>query len=240
MPEVMDSRRPRAGRRFAPTHELALDADAVAACRTLPGAHRGVLVVRELTGPIGIPDLTALVGGERALEARLGLEIPPLLNEIDAAVAAVCHPSRMLSASAIAAGLSWPVETITRRMPGLLRAGAVVRVRDDRYVRPAALVAGGRLYVVEAKVNDRVGAVNQARMYSTWADGYVIVMGRIAPRPQAQLLAAVEADGGGLVLDGKWVRRPVIHRLPTARRLWAFEHLVAAISGAPHQPSVAP
>ena len=52
---VRKSSRPRAGRSFAPTHELALLDPAREACSALPGVHRGLLIVEELAGPIGVP-----------------------------------------------------------------------------------------------------------------------------------------------------------------------------------------
>jgi hypothetical protein len=76
---VQDTRAPRAGRRFAPSHELALHGDAIAACEGLPGAHRGVFVVREMAGPVGVPDFTVLVGDLQPLHARLALDVPPVL-----------------------------------------------------------------------------------------------------------------------------------------------------------------
>src|SRR4051812_12851029 len=83
---LFETSRARPGRRFQPTHERALLRSALSAAGQLPGAHRGVLVVPEMSGPYGIPDLTALVGDPAALSARLDLPVPPLLHEVDAAV----------------------------------------------------------------------------------------------------------------------------------------------------------
>jgi hypothetical protein len=237
---VRDTSRPRAGRRFEPTHERALHDPAVTACGSLPGAHKGVLVIREMAGPIGIPDLTALVGSPEALTARLSLDVDPLVNEIDAAVVAVASATAGRSADAISRALGWPRDTVMRRLPGLVRSGALCEIRPSLFVRPQALAPVGRLYAVEAKVRDRTAALQQARAYSVWADSYVLVMGPLAPRPLAHLREEVDADQGGLVVDGRWLRRPVIRRLTRARRLWAAEHLVAAMRGPTYQPSAAP
>lgn len=50
------------------------------------------MVLQEMTGPIGIPDFTALIGDGIALRNRMATDIPPLLHQVDAAVASVAHP----------------------------------------------------------------------------------------------------------------------------------------------------
>lgn len=95
---VQSTSAPRDGRRFEPIHELALDGDALAACGSLPGSHRGVFVVREMTGPIGIPDLTALVGDLSLLRARLALGVKPVLDQLDAAIGLAQVSSQLLGA----------------------------------------------------------------------------------------------------------------------------------------------
>jgi hypothetical protein len=236
---IHETENPRAGRRFEPTHELALHDGALFACRSLPGAHQGVVVIREMVGPIGIPDLTALVGKPAVLQQRLDLPVPPLLNRLDAAIVAVAAPRLSRDLSAIAASLGWPVTTIERRVPALLDVGALRETRPGRYVRPSALQPTGRLYAIEAKVRDRSAAVQQGRSYSVWADSYVIVIGALGARPLDALMADVSADSAGLLVDGRWLSRPVIRSLGVARRMWAAEHVVAALRGR-HQPSVAP
>lgn len=231
---------PRAGRRFEPTHEVALHPDAVAACASLPGAYRGVLVVREMTGPIGIPDLTALVGGSLRLEARMGLDVPPLLNQLDAAIVATTPVKLSRSAEALARLLDWPIGTVSRRIPSLLQNGALIQVDRNRYVRPEQLQPVGRLYAIEAKVRDRGAAISQARTYGAWADGYVLIMGPLSQRPLELLTEDVDADRGGLMVNGEWLRRPRIIHHALMRRLWSSEHLVKAVRDPGYQPSVTP
>lgn len=238
MTAVLDTSRPRAGRRFEPTHELALQGDALHACELLPGARRGVIVVREMTGPIGIPDLTALVGSHRALDARIRLDVPPLLNQLDAAIVAAAPARGGCSVEAISAALGWPNATIERRVPGLLRAGAIAMSTRGELRRHSALRPLGRLFAVEAKVRDRGAAIQQARAYASWADAYVLVMGELGARPLAQLCDDVDQDNGGLMIAGRWVRRPVVRALPPGRRLLASEHFYAAILSGSYQPSV--
>lgn len=227
--EIHETSRPRAGRRFAPTHELALAEPALSACRTLPNSHRGLLIVKELVGPLGIPDLTALIGPPELLANRLDLEVPPLLNEVDSAIVSATHPQAARSSVAIAHKLQWPERIVNARIPALLRSGALSRTVHSKFTRPAALAPLGRVYAVEAKVCDRTAALRQARSYSVWADGYVLVMGKLAERPLELLNNHVKEDNGGLVVDGRWIRRPVVQRLARSRRLWTAEHIVAAM-----------
>lgn len=221
--------RPRHGRRFEPTHELALLSTAVRSCGALPAAHRGLTVVSEMSGPFGIPDLTAVVGPNPLLAARLAVQIDPLLHQVDAAVVSAAHHRVARTPSRLAGLLGWPEETVARRLGHLIRSGALVQIRPDRYCRHQALQPLGRLYAVEAKVRDWRQALRQVRAYTTWADAYVLVMGRLAPAPASLLAAEVELDHGGLMIDGRWVRRPSVRRLSPAQRLWASEHVVAAL-----------
>jgi hypothetical protein len=239
MLEVQHTSAPRAGRRFEPLQELALHDVAMAVCGQLPGAHRGVIVVREMAGPIGVPDFTVLVGDRARLHARLSLDVPPVLNQLDASIVASASSGVARSAESLARALGWGVDTVERRLPGLLKSGALMTRRPGRYTRCPALVPIGRLYAVEAKVRDRQAAVQQARAYSSWTDGYVLVMGPLGQAPMQGLLDEVSADLGGLVVDGHWLRRPVMRSLDPGRRLWSAEHFVAAVRGS-YQPSVAP
>jgi DNA-binding Lrp family transcriptional regulator len=208
----------------------------------LRGASRGLVLLRELAGPMGIPDLTALIGDPAPLEARLGLEVPPLLNEIDAAIAGVAHAHAPRSAAALARELGWPKETILRRIPGLLRSGALVPSGEKTYTRPEGLRPVGEVVAIEAKVKDWSGALTQARTYSVWADNYVIVMGALAPSIISRLGDEVTRDLGGLVVDRTWVVRPRKREVARAKRMWASEHVVAGLigTGTDHHPSAAP
>jgi hypothetical protein len=235
---VLETSRPRAGRRFEPTHELALEVPAIRACESLPGARHNLVVVRELVGPVGIPDLTALVGNPAVLKARRALDVPPLLHQVDAAVVAVAHYHIGQTPAALARALAWPESTVRRRLDALLSSGAIEEVRPGRFVRQPALVPLGRIYAIETKLEKWRRALRQARTYSVWADSYVLVMGSLAPGSLSQLSTQVAADRGGLVVRGKWIRRPAVHKLARSRRLWASEHLVAAITTADYQPSV--
>lgn len=184
-----------------------------------------------MSGPFGIPDFTALVGPPALLRDRLALGVPPLLHQVDAGVVAAAHPRQARSSEGLARLLGWPIETVQRRLPEVVRVGALIEARPGRYVRPEALAPLGRLYAVEAKVREWGQALRQGRTYSVWADSYVLVMGPLATRARESLRAQVSADRAGLVVDGRWLSRPVVHPLPAAQRLWAAEHLVAAVAG---------
>lgn len=230
-PIVVDTSRPRAGRRFEPVHELALSTDAVSAASGLPGVRRGLLVLREVAGPFGVPDFLAVVGASDALDARRALGVPPLLNQIDAGVVAAAAARAPRSAATLARRVGWPVESVERRIPELLRSGALVRAGRSSFVRPAELRPIGRLYAIETKVKEWKRALRQARAYSLWCDSYVIVMPSLGSVPLAQVVEAVVEDQGGLMVDGRWLQRPRLGTRTAAQRLWGSEHVVAAVSG---------
>ena len=59
---------------------------------------------------------------------------------------------------------------MTRRLPSVVRNGALREVAPERYVRPAALQPVGAIFAVETKLNDWRRALAQCRTYHTWAD----------------------------------------------------------------------
>lgn len=196
--------------------------------------------MEEMPAPIGIPDLTALVGNSADVTARLSLAIPPLLHEVDAAIVSVAHAERPRSAAAFAKALGWPESTVGRRLRQLVRSGALIEVRPCIFVRPFALKPLGRIYAVEAKVDNWTQAVKQARSYALWSDAYVLVLGSLSPKTIERVLVEVGQDRAGLVVGGKWIRRPAVRKVPNRMRLWASEHFVAALSVSDYQPSVCP
>jgi hypothetical protein len=222
---------PRAGRRFEPIRERALHGDALAAAESLSGASRGLVVVPEFSGPIGIPDFTAYVGDVDALRARQSAPVSPIVNEIDAGVLSVAHVRRPSSAEDLAQAIGWPTAIVASRLRRLARAGALQEVRPSRFVRAPELQPSGRLYAVEAKVGDTRSALRQARSYRVWADGYVIVMTAVSARALEDLRGEVLRDRGGLVIDGRWIARPRIGRVSAARRLQAAEMFASATRG---------
>lgn len=219
---------PRAGRRFEPIQELELHDAARAAARSLPGASRGVLVVPEFAGPLGVPDFTAYVGPVEWLRERQLLEVPPIVSEVDAAILAVAHVRRPSTVEDLADALGWPESVIAGRMRRLVAVGALEEDRPGLYVRRSAIEPAGRLWAIEAKVGDWQKALQQGRTYSVWADGYVLVMGAMSKRSTAALLEEVRRDRAGLVVDGRWLARPRLVAPSERHRLQAAELFAAA------------
>lgn len=231
---------PRAGRRFEPIQERELHKDALAAVRALPGASRGLVVVPEFAGPLGIPDFTAYVGNIDRIRRRHRLEVDPVVNELETGIISATYPRRPSSTHDIARALGWPVETVTERLRGLVRRGALIEASSGKFVRPESLEPGGRLYAVEAKVNDWRSALRQVRTYRVWADSYVLVMGQLTERAQAAVTAEVRRDRGGLVLEGRWIVRPRLGHSAARRRIQAAELFAAATRTGLGSPALAP
>lgn len=229
IPDPVLSVRERGGRRFQPVHEHSLERVALEACTALPGAHRGLIVVKEVVGPLGIPDLVAVVGDPKAVQHRLALDVPPLLNELDAAIVSAAAPRAARSANTLARRLGWDIETVLLRFPRLLEVGALAETSPGVVLRPAALRPVGRLYAVETKVSNWRRAVRQGRSYQLWCDTYIVVMEALSSMSLDGLLAATHEDGAGVVIDGRWRSRAHIRRQLVWRRLWGSEHVIAAL-----------
>lgn len=172
------------------------------------------------------------------MQRRLALSVPPLLNRVDAGIAAIATPSRGKTPEQIADQLNWPSTTVERRILRLQKEGALLEQAKGKYIRPPQLAAAGRLYAIETKVSNFSRALKQARTYSLWCYNYVIVMPALSSAVLARATEAVGSDGGGLVVDGVWVCRPRRQAQSPFRSLWGSEHVVAAIRG--YQPSVSP
>jgi hypothetical protein len=227
-PRAQRSTRQRPGRRFQPAEETALFESAKHAAAQLPGADAGVLGLTELHAPFGIPDFTVVVGDSGPRRARLRLRVPPLLNEVDAGIASVTPSESFASARQIAGRVGWPIATVERRLPGLLRTRALREVRSGRFSRPAALDPIGTVYAIELKIDDWRRALVQCRTYRTWADSYVLIMQRVPGSSLTELRQNVRRDGGGLIIGEDWLVSPRVVKLPRSRRLWTSEHVVAA------------
>lgn len=230
---------PRAGRRFEPIQERELHQDALTAVQGLPRASRGLIVVPEFAGPLGIPDFTAYVGDIDRVRRRHHLDVGPVINELETGIVSAAYPRRSSSSIDIARTLGWPVETVAERLRGLVRRGALIEASSGRYVRPESLEPGGRLYAIEAKVNDWRSALRQVRTYRVWADSYVLVMGQLSERAQAAVTAEVGRDRGGLVLGGHWIIRPRLGRVTARRRIQAAEMFAAATREGLGNPTLA-
>lgn len=221
----------RAGRRFEAIDERLLHEQALIAASSLPGSAAGVLVVPEMTGPIGIPDFVAVVGGRDRIARRIDSGIPPITSELDCAIIACLFPRQSRSAQSVAAELELAETYVEGKLAALARVGAVHLVRES-YTRADALTPGGTFYAIEAKLRDWRRAVRQARRYRTWASNYVLVMGTVAERSREQLLETLGSDQAGLYLNNRWTTRPKRLTPPSRRRHLAFEYLAAALTDA--------
>jgi len=224
---------PRPGRMFAPVQERQLHTVALDATEGLPGAARGLVVVPEFAGPIGVPDFTAYVGPVSSLVERQRIGVPAVVSDIDAGIISATHVRRPRNVEEIAAALGWPVTTILGRMRRLVTTGALVESRPGLYTRPAEIAAHGRLYAIETKIEDWRKALRQVRTYRVWADAYVLVMTGLSERTTEALQAEARRDGGGLVVDGRWLCRPRISAATEWRRLQAQELYATAIGSNP-------
>jgi hypothetical protein len=185
-------------------------------------------VIREMPGPTGLPDAVA-VPITSAMIDRLELGVPALLAQNDARLAAACGMHRPRSLAALAKRLGMGIEPTAQRARRLCRSGALI-ISGNGFVRPDALAPIGRLYALEAKVDDWSGGLRQALRYGSWADASGAVIGHL---PDDRTVAVRQASilGLGLALAGRWLVRPQIRALPFGYRLWASEHVVAALAG---------
>lgn len=229
---------PRAGRRFEPIQERELHADALRAVRGIPNAGRGLVVVPEFAGPLGIPDFTTFIGDVSKICARQRLDVAPISNEMESGIVSAAHSQRASSTQAIASSLGWPADTVAPYIKSLTKKQALIELAPDRFVRPKPLQPGGRLYAVEAKVSDWKSALRQVRTYRVWADSYVLVMGRLSERTQDTLTSEVQRDQGGLMVAGQWVVRPKLGAVVDRRRLQAWELFADATRGGLGDPTL--
>jgi DNA-binding MarR family transcriptional regulator len=165
--------------------------------------------------------------------------VPPVINELETGILSAAYVRRGSSTEDIARTLGWPVGTVTDRVKGLVRRQALLESSSGRYVRPVSLEPGGRLYAVEAKVDDWRSALRQVRTYRVWADSYVLVMGPLSERAQATLSGEVLKDRGGLMVAGRWIVRPRLGHTEARRRVQAWELFAAATRAGLNDPALA-
>lgn len=224
---VQTSVRERGGVRFQPVREQRLMPAARQTLSEVAG-ERSLLALAEFNSPFGVPDVTAVIGGDAERTRRLRSGIPALLNEADAGIVSAASPSIRRSAKQLAYYLRWPIETIERRVPGLLSTGALVE-SGSGYVADPSLVAWGEIMAVELKINDWKRAIRQCRRYSLWSNSYILVTDQISAGSLQALMSEVRSDRGGLVIDGERLLSPEPRPLHGARQLWATEHVVAEL-----------
>jgi hypothetical protein len=225
---LVTSRRTLPGRRFAPIAELQLAESMLYLAGSLAAANL-VLAIPEFVGAFGVADLIAVVADPNLLQAREAAGIPPLTYEPDAAVVAALTAHRAQSLDDLAHRLGWPSQAVERRVPRLLRIGAIDRASSGGLVRHPALVPVGRTHAFEAKVRDWQRGRDQARRYRLWADTATLVMASVPS--QAAVRADVARWGIGFAVHADWIRRPTSHRHNPSRRLVTSELVVGALFG---------
>lgn len=218
----------RPGRRFAAIEERELYPALRDLASRLPKASGGIVVIAEMTGPTGLPDLVAVPVTPR-LEQRLQLATPPVLSWSDARLAAACSTVRPFSLHTLARRVGEDEGATRRRAQQLVRTGALLSIRSG-YVRASALDPIGRIYALEAKVDDWSAGLGQALRYGSWADASAAVLGKL-PKDHSRAVDQARQLGLGLALGATWLVRPRVRRLAFAKRFWASEHVVAAILG---------
>lgn len=226
----VSSQRPVLSPRFEPRAEAEMAASLREIAATLPGARGGVVAVEEFRGPWGVPDLAALAPAR--VEQRLLSAVPPLLSEHDCRLVTVASRWTEMTALAAVAGIS--AGPASRHIRRLIAVGALER-RGTQLRRGPGIVTLGRLWAIEAKVDDWQGGLSQVHRYRLWADGAVLVLGR-ARVDVAAIAAHARRYRVGLVVDGRWVARPRPVLPDAATRLHASEHMLAALIGTTPNP----
>lgn len=218
------------GRRFEPQAELNLHELARTAAATLPGIADEVLLVPEMPSPLGLPDFIALSDGSSWLESRQAAGVQPVLSESECSVLAVLHPGQALLPATVASRSGWSLSDLDPVVTRLVNAGAIDKTPRGALRLNPSLVPSGSMSALEVKVKDWQRAVLQGRAYRTWADNYVVVLGAVGRVAEHRAAERVRDDGAGLFSSSGWVVRPRARRAASAKRLWGFEHLYAAVA----------
>lgn len=213
---------------FAPTSEERLYPRLADIARLLPGASHSCHLFPQFEGPWGVPDLVALVGGQSTIQRRQDLLIPPVLSEHDCIVLAAMYVWTSPEEVAKATGLR--PDAIRRRISRLSRLGAILRARNGRIRAVRDLRPVGRIWALEAKIDDWRGGLAQAHRYRMWADGAILMLAT-APTKRDELIQRASSFKIGVWAGNGWLARPRIATSSNrARRLWASEHVIKALS----------
>lgn len=219
------SQRPVLSPSFEPRAESTLAGTLRDVAATLPGARGGVVAVGEFRGPWGVPDLAVL--SPARVEQRLACDVPPLLSQQECRLVAAA--TRWIGTESLTRAARVSSASAERSLRRLVSVGAL-EVRGDRLRREPGVVPLGRLWAVEAKVEEWQGGLAQAHRYRLWADGAVLVLGR-ARVPHKEIAERARHYQVGLVVEGRWISRPRLVPPDAATRLHASEHMLAALIG---------
>jgi hypothetical protein len=214
------------GRPFVPTHEAELLPSLLHHGVRMAGRGGQLLAIAEFVGPFGVADLVLIKTTSRRRLRRSQLIVDPLLNEVDATIAAITGRRRARSTAEIVAGSGFGASVVQRRLRELQRVGVLRATLDGRWIRAAPIEPLGQVHAFEAKIDDWRRGLDQAATYALWADTATLVLDRF-PSASDRLLAIAKQYGVGLALRNRVVLPAPIHKHSQARRLWTSEHAVA-------------
>ena len=215
-----------AGRRFEPTAEKSLDPALTIAASTLQVTrNRTTLVLTECALPFGVPDAVVIAIDDDAFQRRLDSGIPPVtapaeVKMICAARRRACTADELIAATSLSAPVA------RRYLQRLVDVGAL-RMAAKRYRASATLQPVGRIFALEAKVNDWRSGYEQCLRYGSHADGTALILPRVTERVRQPLLDVTRPHGIGVFADGRWMQRPKMSKLTADRRLHASECVIA-------------
>lgn len=219
------------GVRFAPTREAALNPALRTLARSLPQSSSGVIVIAEVPGPTGIPDLVALPSPGDRLTRRLNSKIPPILRRVDVEIITTLKAHQGITLETLKDKIHRSDRTVLQSVRSLSQSGAVVK--DGRLLyRAAQLEPVGHLYALEAKFDDWRKGVRQAFRYRSWCSASALVISQV-PRNREPLISAAHRLNIGLAHEDRWIVRPRIAKLDRAQHFWGSEHFVAALGFTP-------
>lgn len=219
------------GVRFSPTKEAALDPALRALARSLPRSSPGVVMMAEVPGPVGIPDLLALPGSGARLARRLDSKIPPVLRQVDIEILTALRVRQGITMETVKSRVNRADRTIYQSLRNLCGTGAAV-TSGRLFYRAESLEPVGNIYALEAKVDDWKKGVRQAFRYRAWCNASALVLSRI-PKDRVPLISAAQRLSIGLAWEDQWIVRPKICKLDRVHRLWGSEHFVAALGFTP-------
>jgi DNA-binding Lrp family transcriptional regulator len=227
----VETGRPARGRLFEPVAEAAMHATLRDLAQRLPGANQGLLLVPEFVGPYGVVDLLAVTYIGDRINRRWRSGIAPITSELDVQILSAIPASHGASLEEISQSLGRPAEAIRRRVRQLSASGAL-HLNGSAYSRDKALTPLGRLWALEAKVNDWRRGLGQAIQYGLWADASAVVLSRLSVDTE-YLVKEAQRLNVGIALGSRWLVRPRIKTQSEMFKLWASELLFAALLTSP-------
>ena len=220
----------RAGQRFAPKAEAALDGTLRSLAQQLyPAAgEESKDAIAEFVGPNGVADFVILTRAEENLANRIASGLPYLSTISEAALVAAVPVNRTRTLRWLAKELGITERHLAGLVRRLARAGILIPTGGG-YRRNPAMVPVGRMYALEAKVSDWRRAMSQAMRYATWSDAVGVVLLSL-PKDPAVAIARARSLQIGLAVGNAWLVRPKLRRGKAALRLWSSERFVRAVS----------